>query len=68
MKESIIHANQRIGIFIDVQNLYHSAKNLYQGRVNYKELIRTLVAGRQLIRALGYVVKSEPEDATPPAG
>ena len=53
------HKNQRIGIFIDVQNLYHSAKHLYQARVNYRELIKALVAGRQLIRAIGYVVKSE---------
>ncbi len=59
MKTSSIHADQRVGIFIDVQNLYHSAKNLYRGRVNYKELIKTLVAGRQLIRAVAYVVKSE---------
>jgi uncharacterized LabA/DUF88 family protein len=51
--------NQRVGIFIDVQNLYHSAKNLYRGRVNYKELLKNLVGGRQLIRAMAYVVKSE---------
>ena len=59
MKTEGIHSNQRVGIFIDVQNLYHSAKNLYHGRVNYKELIKHLVAGRQLIRAVAYVVKSE---------
>jgi uncharacterized LabA/DUF88 family protein len=53
------YANQRIGIFIDVANLYHSAKNLYHGRVNYQELIKHLVAGRQLIRAIAYAVKSE---------
>ncbi|RJQ28921.1 NYN domain-containing protein [Candidatus Parcubacteria bacterium] len=58
-KSTITHAGQRVGIFVDVQNLYHSAKNLYHGRVNYKELIRYLVDGRQLIRALAYVVKSE---------
>jgi uncharacterized LabA/DUF88 family protein len=51
--------NQRVGIFFDVQNLYHSAKNLYHGRVNYPELIRYLVAGRQLIRSMAYVVKSD---------
>ncbi|MBI4087727.1 MAG: NYN domain-containing protein [Candidatus Liptonbacteria bacterium] len=51
--------NQRVGIFVDVQNLYHSAKNLYGGRVNYGELIKYLVGGRQLIRAMAYVVKSE---------
>ena len=37
------YSNQRVGIFVDVQNLYHSAKNLYQGRVNYAELIKHLV-------------------------
>ena len=52
--------NQRVGIFIDVQNLYHSAKNLYRGgRVNYGELMKHLVGDRQLIRALAYVVRSE---------
>lgn len=51
--------NQRVGIFIDVQNLYHSAKNLYHGRVNYSELIRNLNKNRQLIRAIAYVVKSD---------
>jgi uncharacterized LabA/DUF88 family protein len=59
MKPVIHNPNQRVGIFIDVQNLYHSAKNLHHGRVNYRELIRYLVADRQLIRSVAYVVKSE---------
>ena len=59
-----VYKDQRIGIFLDVQNLYHSAKNLYRGKVNYRELIKELTAGRHLIRAMAYVVKSE---ATPVA-
>jgi uncharacterized LabA/DUF88 family protein len=59
MKSEAQYSNQRVGIFVDVANLYHSAKNLYQGRVNYAELIKHLVAGRQLIRAMAYVVRSE---------
>jgi uncharacterized LabA/DUF88 family protein len=59
MKQEPFYSNQRVGIFIDVQNLYHSAKNLYHGRVNYKELIKYLVGDRELIRAMAYVVKSE---------
>ncbi|OGM89043.1 hypothetical protein A3J77_02085 [Candidatus Wolfebacteria bacterium RBG_13_41_7] len=55
----MIHKSQRVGIFIDIQNLYHSAKNLYSARVNYRELLKELLAGRNLIRAMGYVVKSE---------
>lgn len=55
----IRHSDQRVGIFIDAQNLYHASKNLYHGRVNYQELLRELIAGRRLIRAVGYVVKTE---------
>ena len=58
-KSPVNYSNQRVGIFVDVQNLYHSAKNLYHGRVNYKELMKHLVGDRQLIRAMAYVVKSE---------
>ena len=57
----IPNKEHRIGIFIDVQNLYHSAKNLYGGRVNYGELIKKLTNDRKLVRALGYVVRSDPE-------
>jgi len=55
----IEHKDQRVGIFIDIQNLYHSAKNIFGGRVNYKELVKNLTGSRQLIRALAYVVKSD---------
>ncbi len=56
---TVTKKEQRVGIFIDVQNLYHSAKNLFQARVNYKELIKELIDGRKLIRSIGYVVKTE---------
>jgi len=59
MKQSPNYPSQRVGVFIDVVNLYHSAKNIYHGRVNYSELMKHLVAGRQLVRAMAYVVKSE---------
>ncbi len=55
----IKHKNQRVGVFIDTQNLYHSAKNLYGRRVNFNTLMEDAVAGRQLIRALAYVITSE---------
>lgn len=59
MKSLGYFPSQRVGIFIDVQNLYHSAKNIYHSRVNYNELIKKLVGDRQLIRAMAYVVKSD---------
>lgn len=53
------HKDQRVVVLIDVPNMYHSAKALYQKRVNFKEVLKQAVAGRKLIRAIGYVVKTE---------
>lgn len=55
----IKHAHQRVGVFMDTQNLYHSARNLYQSRVNFAAVIKEAVAGRQLIRAIAYVITTE---------
>jgi len=55
----IKHKGQRIGILIDAQNLYHSAKNLYRGRVNFGNILKDAVAGRQLIRAIAYAITTE---------
>jgi uncharacterized LabA/DUF88 family protein len=58
----IKHKEQRIGIFIDTQNLYHCAKNLYRAKVNFKQVMEDAVAGRALIRAIAYVITTESED------
>ena len=59
------HSAQRIAIFIDVQNLYHSAKNLFKARVNFENMIKYAIKDRQLVRVFAYVVKSETgEDAS----
>lgn len=58
----IKHKEQRVGILVDVSNMYHSAKNLYKRRVNFKEILKAAVAGRKLIRAIAYVIKTENEE------
>ena len=55
----IKHPEQRVGVFIDTQNLYHSAKNIYHARVNFGNVLKDSVAGRHLIRARAYVVTTE---------
>ena len=50
---------QRVGVFVDVQNLYYSAKNLYSKKVNFNKVLEKGTGGRQLIRAVAYVVKAE---------
>ena len=56
MKQS---KNQRVGVFVDVQNLYYSAKNIYNSKINFKELLKIAVSGRELIRAMAYVIRAE---------
>ena len=58
----IKHKEQRVGVLVDVANLYHSAKNLFGAKVNFKEVLRTAVEGRKLIRAIAYVIRSESEE------
>ena len=56
---SIKPKEQRVEVLIDVQNLYHSAKNLYQARVNFREVLKEGIAGRKFIRAFAYVVRTK---------
>ncbi len=55
----IKHKEQRVGVFIDTQNLYHSAKNLYKARVNFGNVVKDGVSDRALIRAIAYVITTE---------
>ena len=61
----IKHPGQRVAILIDVQNLYHSAKNLYNSRVNFSEILKLAVSKRTLIRALAYVVQTKTGEEKP---
>ena len=62
---SIRNPDQRVGVFVDVQNLYYSARNMYNARVKFNEVLNAAVAGRKLIRAIAYVVKADmPEEHT----
>src|SRR6185369_16057444 len=58
----IKHKEQRVAIFIDTSNLYHSAKHLYKRKVNFGQVLKDAVAGRKLVRAIAYVITSEAGD------
>lgn len=51
--------SQRVGVFVDVSNMYHSAKNIYNSRVNFNTLLKEAIASRQLIRAIAYVISAD---------
>jgi len=53
------HKEQRVAVFVDVQNMYYSAKNLYGRKVNFSMLLKKTVGLRRLIRAFAYVIKAD---------
>lgn len=52
--------HQRVAVFVDVQNLYHSAKRLFGQNISYGKLLRAAVGPRRLVRASAYVIE-QPE-------
>ncbi len=59
------HPEQRVGVFIDIQNMYYSAKNLFHQKVHFGNIVKEATAGRKLIRAIAYVVRTETKEEQP---
>jgi len=54
--------NQRIGVFVDTQNMYYSARQLHGSKANFNTILKEAIAGRKLIRAIAYVIKADVKD------
>lgn len=52
------YQGHRVGVFVDVQNLYYSAKNLYDSFTNYKAILDEATYNRQLVCAFAYVISA----------
>lgn len=59
------HKDQRVGVFIDTQNMYYSARNLFKRKVNFKNIVEDAVGERKLIRAISYVVSTDTGENEP---
>jgi uncharacterized LabA/DUF88 family protein len=58
-----MYEEQKVAVFVDVQNMYYSSKNLYNTKVNFKNLLKIVLRGRRLIRAFAYAVRASiPEE------
>jgi uncharacterized LabA/DUF88 family protein len=51
----------RVGVFIDVQNMYYGARRL-KGKLDFDALLKAAVQERRLIKATAYVVESKETD------
>jgi len=54
-----IHPDQRVAVLADSQNLYHTAHSDYSRNVDYEGLLTEAVAGRELTRAIAYVIRAD---------
>jgi len=59
MKKTLKHPDQRVGVFIDVSNMYMSAQSLFNTNVDFAKVLETAVGPRRLVRAFAYVIETE---------
>jgi uncharacterized LabA/DUF88 family protein len=49
---------QRVGMLVDIQNLYYTARVLYGKKVNFGNVLRVGAGDRKLIRAIAYGIST----------
>lgn len=53
-----IYKEQRVGVLVDIQNLYYSAKVIYKKKVDFGQILRAAAGDRKLIRSIAYGIKT----------
>ena len=53
----ILAGQPRVGVFVDVQNMFYAAKDRYARRLDYIKLLDLIVGPRNLVAAYAYVVQ-----------
>ena len=61
----MISEQPRVGVFVDVQNMFYAAKDRYGRRVDYIKLLDLIVGPRYLMGAYAYVVQIPEIDQAP---
>lgn len=54
---------ERVGIFVDVQNMFYAARQ-YGARLDFEKLLQAAVGDRRLIKAVAYVIQTPEVDQT----
>src|SRR5215217_3705608 len=55
-------STERVAVFVDGANLYHSIENFYKGILDYARLLSAAVVERKLLRATFYIVEKQEAD------
>ena len=56
---------RRVGVFIDVQNMYYSARNIYGAKVNFGNIVKAVTGNQKLVRALAYTISTKTGEERP---
>lgn len=59
---------EKVAVFVDGANLYHSIKSYYKGVLDYDVLLTAAVGDRKLLRATFYIVEKQEADDTGATG
>lgn len=54
--------DQRVGVFVDVQNMFYAAKHLYGSKLNFGKLLEYIARERKMVRAITYIVQTPEND------
>jgi len=57
-----LYKEQRVGVFVDVQNLYYTARNIYKSKVDFRAILKEAIKEKNLIRAIAYVIRADVKD------
>ncbi len=53
-----VNFDQRVGIFVDVQNMFYTAKHKYNRKLDFKRLIESIARKRRIVRAMAYIIEA----------
>ncbi len=59
------YEHRRVGVFIDVQNMYYSARNLFTQKVHFGNIVREGVGKQKLVRAIAYTIATKQGEEAP---
>jgi uncharacterized LabA/DUF88 family protein len=59
---------ERVAVFVDGANLYHSIKSYYKGVLDYGVLLTSALGDRKLLRATFYIVEKQETDDSGASG
>lgn len=51
--------DQRVGVLVDVQNMYYSARGIHNKKTDFKEILRVATAKRKVVRAIAYCITTK---------